>query len=173
MSLVIREAVSAHAPLFPAIEASAGRAFLAIPGFAWIASDDVAPADTYGPLVDAGTVWEAIDSQATPVGFVACEQFEDRLHIWELAVLESHQRQGLGARLMTAAAEGARTRGLAALTLTTFATVPWNRPFYARLGYAVVSEVGAMAEPLAACLAQERGRGLPDRCAMLLPLQRP
>ncbi|WP_206604336.1 hypothetical protein [Arthrobacter pityocampae] len=32
-----------------------------------------------------------------------------------------------------------RQQGCSALTLTTFADVPWNAPYYARLGFAIVA----------------------------------
>jgi hypothetical protein len=38
-------------------------------------------------------------------------------------------------------ADHARTLGLTSLTLTTFRDVPWNAPFYAKLGFEYVAEL--------------------------------
>jgi predicted N-acetyltransferase YhbS len=48
--------------------------------------------------------------------------------------------RGLGRALIEAAAEQARARGEDRVTLTTFADVPWNAPYYQRLGFVVVLE---------------------------------
>ncbi|MDF5808077.1 GNAT family N-acetyltransferase [Pseudomonas aeruginosa] len=45
-----------------------------------------------------------------------------------------HQQQGLG-RLLERAVTYAHASHCRALTLTTFCDVPWNAPFYARLGF--------------------------------------
>ena len=47
---------------------------------------------------------------------------------------------GLGRQLIETASAWAQGRRLTALTLTTFAEVPWNAPYYARLGFHVVPQ---------------------------------
>lgn len=168
MTITIRPAVSEHAGLYPAIERSAGQAFLAIPDLAWIANHTITPAEDYDPLIAAGTVWEAVDGNGTPVGFLMAETFIDHLHILELSVAATHQKLGIGRRLMQAAADHARSAGLTALTLTTFRSVPWNGPFYASLGYQMLE--APLPRDLQAHIDDENARGLTDRCAMQLAL---
>ncbi|CPQ92972.1 acetyltransferase [Bordetella pertussis] len=57
--------------------------------------------------------------------------------------------------------------GLPAITLTTFRDLPWNQPFYARLGFATLQADGLNVR-LQAILAREASLGLPAarRCAM-------
>lgn len=167
VSLQVRLAPRAHAALFPAIERSAGEAFRAIPDLAWIADHVVSPAEDYLPMIAAGTVWEAVEGE-TPVGVLLGEITGDTLHVWELSVLLSHQKQGLGRRLMAAAADHARVKGLAAVTLTTFRSVPWNGPFYAGLGYKELTP--PLPEDLQRLVDAETARGMTDRCAMRLAL---
>lgn len=167
MTIQVRLAPPAHAALFPVIEQSAGEAFRAIPELAWIADHVVSPAEDYLPMIAAGTVWEAVEG-GTPVGVLLGEISGDTLHVWELSVMLSHQKQGLGRRLMQAAADHARARGLAALTLTTFRTVPWNGPFYAGLGYRELT--APLPEDLQRLVDAETARGMADRCAMRLAL---
>ena len=63
---------------------------------------------------------------------------DEALHLEELDVLPGHGRQGIGTRLVRALCDGARGRGIAAVTLCTFRDVPWNAPFYERLGFRIL-----------------------------------
>lgn len=167
----IRLARHQDAARLPDLEQSAGELFRTAPGLEWVAGHENTPAEFYGPLIDAGTVWVAVDRDDTPVGFVSAEEVGDTLHVWELAVDSARQGQGIGRRLMGAARGHASDRGLAAVTLTTFRDVAWNAPFYQRLGYRVL-EAAEITPNLAGHLSDEIGRGLPAerRCAMRLDL---
>ena len=167
----IRLAWHEDAARLPDLEQSAGELFRTAPGLEWVAGHENTPAEFYGPLIDAGTVWVAVDRGDTPVGFVSAEEVGDTLHVWELAVDGSRQGQGIGRRLMGAARGQANDKGLSALTLTTFRNVAWNAPFYQRLGY-VILEGEAVGPYLASHLRDEIARGLPAerRCAMRLDL---
>lgn len=48
------------------------------------------------------------------------------------------QVKGRGWELIETAADWARLQGYSLLTLTTFADVPWNAPYYARLGFEII-----------------------------------
>ncbi|WP_325048819.1 GNAT family N-acetyltransferase [Amnibacterium setariae] len=69
-----------------------------------------------------------------PVGFAHVLE-EDGAHLEQLAVRRSHGRLGIGTALVRAAAAEAARRGHSRVTLRTYADVPWNAPFYARLGF--------------------------------------
>ncbi len=55
------------------------------------------------------------------------------------------------------------------MTLTTFASLPWNAPFYERLGFRRLAGAERGGR-LAALLRAEERRGLRDRVAMRLDL---
>jgi predicted N-acetyltransferase YhbS len=74
-------------------------------------------------------------------------------------VRPSHARRGIGRRLLAVAREWALARGFAELSLTTFAEVAWNGPYYARLGFEVVAPA-ELTEGLRAIRAAEAARGL-------------
>ena len=164
----------------PEIERSAGKAFLTIPEFAWIADDEVMSIAEHQRFVGLGTSWVAVvDSQS--LGFVCAERFGAELHIWELAVRGDAQGQGIGAALMRRVIAEAAELGVASVTLTTFREVAFNAPFYERLGFERLAfEVaGAQGEGgvehaqntrLREVLAAEAAHGLPaeSRCAMRL-----
>lgn len=135
-----------------------------------MASDNVSPASFYAPLIPRGLLWVATDRD-TPIGFANCEVFGDELHLWELAVRLKDQGRGAGRALIAAVVAEARARSLKAVTLTTFRDIPWNGPFYARLGFAEASQ--DESEPrLAGLKAHEASLGLDvaSRCAMRLVL---
>lgn len=172
MSVVVRLARIDEAESLPAVERSAGEAFRAIPDLAWIADDDVLSADAHSAAIAAGTAWIAADGDVA-VGFLTAEPAGDALHILELAVRFDRQRRGLGRRLIDAAADHARALGLTVLTLTTFRDVPWNGPYYARLGFTIIDERN-LNPRLAAIVTEEEARGMPQgsRCAMRWALGR-
>ena len=70
-------------------------------------------------------------------GFVMCEELGDAVHIEQLSVDPAFGRRGIGAALVAHACAAARGRPV---TLTTFRTVPWNRPYYERLGFREVTD---------------------------------
>jgi len=70
-----------------------------------------------------------------PVGFAAAAPIDAFFHLAELSVDPNHGRIGIGQALVEAIAGLADRRGLAGVTLTTFRDVPFNAPFYARLGF--------------------------------------
>ena len=74
-------------------------------------------------------------------------------------MLPSHMRQGLGSTLLEAACDWARSAGYPAITVTTFAEVAWNMPFYAARGFA---ELTTLTPELAELRDWERDVGLDE-----------
>jgi putative acetyltransferase len=91
------------------------------------------------------------------VAFVALEPLERDLYVVELDVVPEHAGARLGAALLDHAALLAHERGLSRLVLRTFADVPWNAPYYRRLGF---SELDVVPPHLSAILRQELDVGL-------------
>jgi len=168
MSARIRPARMEDAEALPAVERSAGALFRTLPGLAWIADDVVLSVEEHRPAIAAGTSWVA-ETAAGPAGFLSARRMPTSLYLAELSVRRECQGRGLGRRLIGAAAEYARSREVPSLTLTTFRAVPWNAPFYARLGFVVIGD-DALEPWLAAITAEETARGLTGRCVMRLSL---
>jgi ribosomal protein S18 acetylase RimI-like enzyme len=76
-----------------------------------------------------------------PVGFVHVLLIDGHAHLEQLSVLPEHQRQGIGAALARAAMDEARAQGFDRLSLCTYRDVPWNGPFYRRVGFTEVSDL--------------------------------
>jgi ribosomal protein S18 acetylase RimI-like enzyme len=168
--ITIRLATPQDAALLPDVEQSAGSSFRAIPDIAWVADGENMAVDRHLHCIDRRTEWVAEIACDEIVGFLAAEVLADELHIWEFAVSSDHQRRGIGPRLLNAAVNCARAKSLRALTLTTFAHVPWNGPWYLRLGFQSLT-ASEMGERLAAVLRDEMARGLPQRIAMRMRIE--
>ncbi|MEB2519211.1 GNAT family N-acetyltransferase [Pseudomonas sp. YuFO20] len=163
----IRLAVPADAPLLPRIERSAAQAFRSIDGLGWLADAATLSVERHRQLIALSTCWVAVDAQGQPQGFLSAERHGSDLHIEELSVCQSMQGQGWGRKLVETAMDHARSNHLRCVTLTTFTHVPWNAPFYQRLGF--LDNAGAtLDERLADILAQEYAHGFEPgmRCAM-------
>lgn len=82
-----------------------------------------------------GRLWVAVAGD-TPVGFAHVEVIEpDSAHLVEIDISPDHGRQGLGTQLIVEVCKWAKERDYLAVTLTTFRDIPWNMPFYERLGF--------------------------------------
>jgi GNAT superfamily N-acetyltransferase len=107
---------------------------------ATVADDEPATAAELTGFVNAGMAWVDTDADDGPIGYLLVEEFDGRAHIEQVTVHPAHARQGIGAALIDEAGRWATDRGLAGLTLTTFADVPWNAPYYSRLGFTLLPE---------------------------------
>lgn len=131
INYTIRPANPSDMDKLPDIVSAAGSMFLDSP-YPEIADDTM-------PTVQINSshefVWVIVDAADQPVGFALVQIHDDFVYLKELDVHPDHARQGLGRKLILELAAWARTQGFSALTLTTFADVPWNGPYYTRLGF--------------------------------------
>jgi GNAT superfamily N-acetyltransferase len=165
----IRRARPNDAAMFPAIENSAGQAFRQLADLTAIADDEDMSVEAHLSLIAQGTSWVAVGRHDRPMGFLCAETGSRNLHIRELSVRYDCQRNGIGRRLVLHAVGQTRMRNMTSVTLTTFRDVPWNAPFYARLGFRVLSP-RELTPDLADILRNEAEKGLSlrKRCAMRL-----
>ncbi|WP_231921298.1 GNAT family N-acetyltransferase [Micromonospora auratinigra] len=148
------------------IEVASGAPFREI-GMTWVADMPPLPLDVLAAARRAGRVLVTVDPDDRPIAFVVVDLVDGCAHVQQLSVDPAYARQGIGRRLLDAVAERAAGEGLPALTLTTFRSVPWNGPYYARCGFREL--VGAEVTPgLVELLAAEAALGLDpaDRVAM-------
>ncbi|KAA9160845.1 GNAT family N-acetyltransferase [Amycolatopsis acidicola] len=130
----IRRVTVADLPTLRDIERSAGAPFREI-GMAAIADDEPPSIAELGRYQRAGRAWVSVDDADRPVAYLVAEPVDGNLHIEQLSVHADNARRGIGRTLLDRAADYARTNALPALTLTTFADVPWNAPYYERCGF--------------------------------------
>jgi GNAT superfamily N-acetyltransferase/VanZ family protein len=95
------------------------------------------PAELASGLAGGG-LWVAADAQDRAVGFALAIEHAHGVHLEEVDVDPEHGRRGIGTALVEHVCETARRRGHQHVTLIAFADVPWNAPFYERLGFRVL-----------------------------------
>lgn len=159
--MLIRLAQPAELPYLQEIENASCEVFRDI-GMPEIADDDPISLEALAEH----EVWVAVGERGVPVAFIATGDVDGAAHIHQISVHPSHARQGIGAALI----EHVRRTGRA-VTLTTFRDVPWNGPYYERLGFRPVT---GTSPGLAEIMSDEASRGLDPstRLAMvLLPAQ--
>lgn len=86
-----------------------------------------------------GRLWVGVVNDK-PVGFVVVKFLSLCCFVVELDVHPDYGRQGIGSALMKQCCQGAQARGFEQVILTTFRRVPWNIPFYERLGFEVLPD---------------------------------
>ena len=132
------------------IEAAAGRAF-ADHGMPEIAADDPGTMAELEERRAAGLAWVAAGGDG-PLAYLLAAEVDGCLHIEHCTVVNSNMHR-------------------TALTLTTFRDIPWNAPYYARLGFAELPEA-EWGPQLRELVARER-RAIPGdhpRVAMIRPV---
>jgi len=151
----------------PRIERAAARQFLAT-AYPAMADADLA---TLHVNLDYDYIWVAVTHTDAPIAFVIAHILDDNVHLHELDVDPLYARRGVGRALIKTVAHWAREAGYAALTLSTFADVAWNGPYYARLGFRILDEA-LLGPGLRAMRQAEEAAGLPmaQRVCMRLAL---
>lgn len=174
MNYRIRQARADDLAALADIEHSAAAQFLDV-GLAGDFVDSVIPLEVHQLACDEGRLWVAVDGNDHCVGFALALVLDDGTPLLqEIDVEPRHGRRGLGRRLVAAVTDWARDRRARALVLSTFRDVPWNAPFYAGLGFAIVAE-GTLSAAERDLREDEAAHGLPlaDRVVMRLDLTVP
>lgn len=155
---MIRLAEPADLPRLQEIEVAAGAAFRTL-GMDEIAGDHAPPIAWFEEYRADGRAWVWAQRSAPAAAFCVVDVVDGNAHIEQVSVHPAQARRGLGAQLIDHVEEWARDRGLPEITLTTFTDVPWNAPYYARLGFAIVAD-GDLGPGLRAVREHEAARGL-------------
>ena len=147
----VRRAVAADVPALLAAERAAAERFAGHPlGERFLAT----------PTAEA----DFDDAIAKPIA----GEVGGHAHLEEVSVDPAHGRRGVGEALVGAVIAWARARGHRAVTLTTLESVPWNAPWYRKLGFRNLAPE-ELSKELRALLDEEAKRGVgraPERVAM-------
>ncbi len=102
------------------------------------------------------------------VAFAHVVEVDGEAHLEQLSVVPEHGRRGIGGALVRAALVEADWSGRRVMTLCTYRDVPWNGPFYAKLGFMELLDPGY---ELARLRRHEKVLGL-DECGPRIVMAR-
>jgi GNAT superfamily N-acetyltransferase len=157
--VVIRPARRDELVAVQAIEVAAGALFAEV-GMTSVSEDPPPSLEELDSYRSRGMAWVAADGPADrPVAYLLADVVDGNAHIEQVSVHPGWGRQGIGRALIDHFEEWAVGQGLPAVTLTTFADVPWNGPYYRRCGFRPMAEA-ELGPELAALRATEQARGL-------------
>jgi GNAT superfamily N-acetyltransferase len=139
------------------LEIAAGASFRDL-GMDPIADDTPPSTVALAGALDRGGLW-VLEADGTPAGYLMDDVVDAEAHLEQVSVHPRWARRGLGARLVEDLAHRAAAAGRGAVTLTTFVEVPWNAPYYARLGFRPLAE-DELGPGLRAIRRAEIARGL-------------
>ena len=163
----VRQARPEDVGRLQAIQLAAGDAFRDV-GMPAVADSPPLPAESLSGYRRAGRAWVAADEYDEPVGFVVADVVDESVHIEQVSVHPAHAGKRIGAMLLDHVADWAREQHLKGMTLITFRGVPWNAPYYERLGFRELSE--AEVSPGLAARKAAEGGNLSARVCMLREL---
>jgi ribosomal protein S18 acetylase RimI-like enzyme len=135
----IRECRVGELPLLQDLERASGLCFRDV-GMPEIADDDPPPLDELAVYQRAGRAWVAADGDDRPIAYLLADPVDGNMHIEQVSVHPAGARRGIGRSLIDHLARLCAADRVPALTLTTFAEVPWNAPYYARCGFRILGD---------------------------------
>ncbi|KQZ27313.1 GNAT family N-acetyltransferase [Caulobacter sp. Root1472] len=154
--IVLRSARPEEIETIRALERASAQRFVGLMDA--LVADEPRPAAVLAARIADGGLVVAVEHQAI-AGFAMFRPVEHRLYVEQIDVLPAFAGRRIGAALLDAVTEQARTAGLVGLSLSTFRKIPWNAPYYRRLGFV---EVAALTPAMAAIRAEHLARGLDE-----------
>ncbi|WP_024819105.1 GNAT family N-acetyltransferase [Arthrobacter sp. 31Y] len=170
---MIRLAHAEDLLILQGIERAAGEAFRAL-GMDSVADDEPLTVNELNSYAAAGRAWVSVDGLDYPVAYLLADVVDGDGHVEQVSVHPEQAHQGLGRELLHAARVWARGHGMQRQTLSTFRDVPWNAPYYRRLGFEVL-DAGSWGPQLSHLMEHEAELGLTrwPRVAMWRPVVPP
>jgi predicted N-acetyltransferase YhbS len=137
MTVAIRPAELSEIEAVRAIERASAQRFVGLMDA--LAADEPSPATVLAERIATGGLLVA-EADGALAAFLMFRPVGDSFYIEQVDVLPPFERRRIGAGLIAATAQRARAAGLSRLTLSTFRDVPWNAPYYRRLGFADIED---------------------------------
>jgi len=128
----------------PGIERASDTLFAATRYARVVATFPTTTVEEFQESQDRWGLWVAVDAGDRPVGFAKCQPIgRAMLYVGQLSVLPAHAGHRLAAWMLDRAAAFHGPRGITRMTLTTFRDLPWNAPYYSRIGFREVADLAA------------------------------
>ncbi|WP_181243698.1 GNAT family N-acetyltransferase [Chamaesiphon polymorphus] len=168
----VRPARFEELPLLSRIENSAAVLFLDTP-YAFLVNDEPLSLDFVRQQYQAKRVWVAVDCHEIVVGYAIAREVDETLYLQQIDVEPEHGRRGIGSALIKTVCNWAKQQGYSIVSLSTFRDLPWNAPFYSKMGFCPVDEA-ELTTGFQQIRLKESEAGLPisDRVIMYCQLAR-
>lgn len=153
----IRLASPDDVPKVAPLELAAGEVFRSI-GMDAIADDPPIAEAVLLQAVEEQRLWVAVEYGVLKA-YLLGEFLPHSLHIDQVTVHPDAARRGLGALMIESVSADPRSKELGLITLTSFANVPWNAPYYERIGFLDIAE-SEWPEGVAEKVAADNAHGL-------------
>ena len=140
------------------IERSAGQLFVDA-GLDDIAAHEPETVENLAAYLQAGRAWVVVAGDGATAGYAVVDVVDGLAHLEQISVRPEYGGKGLGAALLEWVCAWAAQQHFAAVTLTTFSDLPFNAPFYAHHGFAVIDD-DDLGPELRALRATEAAHGL-------------
>ena len=162
----IERGVPSHAERLREIERAAGAMFRDV-GMGDVADHDPTDASYLEECANDGRLLVALAPAGEVAGFLIWSYMDGNAYVEEVAVHPRHAGHRLAARLIDALADAVRGSARA-ITLATFREVPWNAPYYAKLGFEELSRSAVGREHIQAWQEQaDMGLDMSKRLFMI------
>jgi predicted N-acetyltransferase YhbS len=136
---IIRSARIEDLSFLSQIEQAAAKLFMNT-SFPFLVDAEPLPLVLLQQLFKAGTVWVATNNCNTVIGHAVAREVDGTLYLQQIDVIPEHGRRGIGSALVNIVCSWAKTHSYQFVSLSTFRDIPWNAPFYSKLGFRIVSE---------------------------------
>ena len=90
--------------------------------------------------IEKKRLWVALTPDGKIVGFALAQVIDQEGHLREIDVLQDFGRRGIGRSLINTVIDWCHDQGYPTLTLTTFKHIPFNRPYYEKLGFRIIPD---------------------------------
>jgi len=170
--ILIREADPEDYQFLPEIEADAAQVFRAV-GLAGIADMQPNPPEYYKTLLEPKIILLA-EYKSVPAGFGVAYPVDGQAYLREVSVKQAFSGRGIGRQLVEALIQKAIAQGYDKMILRTFRDIPFNTPFYQKLGFEIFEPDTNWPE-LTKIIGHEKTAGLElkPRVFMILNLESP
>ncbi len=159
MSIAIRPALPSETETVRDIERASSQRFVGVMDA--LAADEPSPPEVLAARIEAGGLLIA-EAEGAVVAFVMFRPVDDGLYIEQVDVLPAYAGRRIGSALLDAAAKRTPT-----LLLSTFRDIPWNAPWYRRLGFVDIDET-KLTPDLREIRRQHIARGLDESARVFM-----
>lgn len=162
----IRKARNEDIPLLGPVERSAAEIFRSV-NLDFLSDGPTMDESLLSKMTNSNHLWVAVDKSDQPIGFAGGEDIDGNFHVAEVSVTQHAQGKGVGKSLMTELIRQAKEEGYTTITLTTYRDLPWNGPWYNKMGFLEV-KVDEMGQEYSKMLDSEahHGHDMNLRCIM-------